>query len=162
MTDPLFPPQLTGVLSSLRSSADAAFPGRWTRCYLLATRHSASHLNTMSPLWIGEERFKKRWLDDQAKMDVPDTLLSWADELAEGGKPVWHIVVIGMNRVPGDYQVKLIYPGDTDDTGWEVDPRHTQPIVDKIVASVPLPEPPPPTHVNQSSRSGWWRRLPGW
>ncbi|HBY22803.1 MAG: hypothetical protein WAV45_02235 [Propionibacteriaceae bacterium] len=152
-TPPQPPPQLLSVLSTMRANAEAAFPGKWTRCYLAATRHNDRHISSMTPLWVGDEEVKRIWLDDDAQMTIPRALLAWTSELAAAGLPVWHILVLGMNRVPGDYEVKLIYPGDPDDAGWEVDPRNTQPFVDKIVAAVDLPDPPPPT--------GWWRRLTG-
>ncbi|HBX82300.1 MAG: hypothetical protein WAV45_02230 [Propionibacteriaceae bacterium] len=92
----------------------------------------------MNLLWVGDQEIEDQWFDEDATMSVPETLLGWTDDLATAGLPVWHILLLGMNRVPGDYEVKLIYPGDPDDTGWEVDPRHTQPIIDKIVAALPL------------------------
>lgn len=126
------------VLTTVRANAEAAFPGQWSRCYLAATRHSDRHVSTLPLLWIGDEEVKDVWLNVDARRSIPRALLAWTAQLAAAGEPVWHVLVLGMNRVPGDYEVKVLYPGDPDASGWEVDPRNTQPIVDKILAAVPL------------------------
>lgn len=165
MTLPAASGHLLSLLTTVRANADAARPRRWTRCHLLVTRHSDSHVSYLNLLWVGETEIGDQWFDDDAAMSIPESLLSWTDELAAAGEPVWHVLVLGMTRAPADYRVRLLYPGDPEDTGWEVDPRNTQPTVDNILAAVGLPDPAGPVDAagqgTQPVRGPWWRRIVG-